>query len=131
MALSKTGDNFTLAWTVWRSEEARREHEIDGAACLRKLAVLALGVRKDVALKISEQEDKAFMWKASSVHPLQVLENACQRIVHKAGQQPDADPVKAQSETLAKSSSKTKARPFSSTRGRPPRLTGLNWRLSG
>ncbi len=42
------------------------------------------------------------MWKASSVHPLQVLENAYQRIVRKAGNQADADPVQAQSETLAR-----------------------------
>ncbi|TIL59662.1 MAG: hypothetical protein E5Y79_13050 [Mesorhizobium sp.] len=102
VALSKRSDDFTLAWTVWKSEEALREHEIDGAACLRKLAVLALGDRKDVVLKFSEQEDKAFMWKASSVHPLQVLENAYQRIVHKAKQEPGADPVKAQSKTLAR-----------------------------
>ncbi len=101
VSLSKRSDDFTLAWTVLQSEEARREHEIDGAWCLRKLAVLALGDRKGVDLKFSEQEDKAFMWKASSVHPLQVLENAYQRIVRKAGQEPGADPVTAQSEKLA------------------------------
>jgi hypothetical protein len=101
VALSQSGDAFTLAWTVWQSEEARLEHEINGAWCLRKLAVLALADHKDVALKFAEQDDKAFMWKASSVHPLQALENAYQRIVHKSGQKPDADPVKAQSETLA------------------------------
>jgi hypothetical protein len=103
VSLAKKLDDFTLVWSCWQSEEARREHEIDldGAACLKKLADLAVGERAGVALKFSEQEDKAFMWKASSVHPLQVLENAYQRIVRKAGKEPDADPVKAQSEKLA------------------------------
>jgi hypothetical protein len=101
LSLSKRADDFTLAWSVWQSEEARQEHEIDGAACLKKLAVLALGGRKDVDLQFSEQQNKAFMWKASSVHPMQVLENAYQRMVRKAGREPGVDPLTAQSEKLA------------------------------
>jgi hypothetical protein len=101
ISMSRTSDDFTLVWSFSQSEEPDPD-DLDGVACLRKLAALALGDRADVGLRFSEQKDKAFMWKASSVHPLQVLENAFQRIVHKAGQEPDADPIKAQSETLAR-----------------------------
>lgn len=104
VSLSKRFDDVTHVWSCWQSEEDRRAHEpaLDGAACLRKLAVLALGDRQGVTLRFAEQEDNSFMWKASSVHPLQVLENAYQRIVRKAGNQPDVDPIQAQSETLAR-----------------------------
>ena len=101
VSLSRMVDGFTLAWAVWQSEEVRRAREVEGAACLKKLADLALGDRKDVGLQFSEQQDKAFMWKAPSVHPMQVLENAYQRIVRKAGREPGADPLTAQSEKLA------------------------------
>jgi hypothetical protein len=102
VAVSKPPEDVVYVWPCWRSEEARRNRQLDGPACLRKLATLALGAREGVDLKFSEQENKAFMWKASAVHPLQVLENAYQRIVHKAGSQADADPIQAQSETLSR-----------------------------
>jgi hypothetical protein len=91
-------------WSCWQSEEARRanEPELDAEGCLNRLADLALGDRKGVSLRFQEQEDSSFMWKASSVHPLQVLENAYQRIVRKAGNQAPLDPVQAESETLAR-----------------------------
>jgi hypothetical protein len=75
---------------------------LDGAACLRKLGNLATGSRPNTRLRLLEQQDKAFMWKASSVHPLQVLENAYQRVVHRAGREAETDPISAQSETLSR-----------------------------
>ena len=99
IALAKAADQFTLVWSCWQSEEAQEEQEralAGGKKCLEKLAVLALAGRKDVALKFAKQEDRAFMWKAPSVHPLQVLENAFQRIVHKE------EGAEAQSEALAR-----------------------------
>src|SRR6185312_6052565 len=83
----------------WDKQE---QHRTDGTACFRKLGVLAVGARPDVSLRLPEQEDKAFMWKAPSVHPLQVLENNYQRIVRLAGEKPGVDPVKAESETLSR-----------------------------
>lgn len=83
----------------WREEEQRIN---DGATCLRKMAVLALGARPDISLRFPEQEDKAFMWKAPTVHPLQVLENSYQRIVRSAGEKPGADSLKTESETLSR-----------------------------
>lgn len=104
VSLSKKFDDATYVWECWQTEEARRAHEpaLDGAGCFRKLAALALGDRQGITLRFQEQEDSSFMWKASSVHPLQVLENAYQRIVRKAGSQPGADARQAQSETLAR-----------------------------
>jgi hypothetical protein len=83
----------------WDKQE---QHRTDGTACFRKLGVLAVGARPDVSLRLPEQEDKAFMWKAPSVHPLQVLENNYQRIVRLAGERPGVDPVKAESEALSR-----------------------------
>ena len=74
----------------------------DGEACLAALAQLALGARRDVRLQFTEQEDKAFMWKAPSFHPLQVLENAYQRVVRKAGQDAVSDQVQVQTDTLSR-----------------------------
>jgi len=104
VSLSKRSDEFYLVWSCWKSEQEQREHdvELDGLGCLRKLGVLAVGKRPGVSLKLPEQEDKAFMWKAPSVHPLQVLENAYQRVVHKAGKEAADDPIKAQSEALSR-----------------------------
>jgi hypothetical protein len=96
-------DDLVRVWECKR-DDAR---PADGAACLRMLAPLALGARQDdIKLRFSEQEDKAFMWRAPSVHPLQMLENAYQREVREAERQeaekgPDADPITAQSEALA------------------------------
>ena len=92
---------------------------MDGAACLKELAVLALGGRKDVDLQFSEQKNKAFMWKAPSVHPMQVLENAYQRIVRKAGREHGADPLTAQSEKLAEFFMQDEAQPVF-LNSRPP-----------
>lgn len=74
----------------------------DGEACLAALAQLAVGARRDVRLQFTEQEDKAFMWKAPSFHPLQVLENAYQRVVRKAGQDAVSDQVQVQTDTLSR-----------------------------
>ena len=105
VVLSKGMEDSYLVWSCWKSEQARREHEVDldldGVECLRKMALLAVGNRPGVRLILSEQEDKSFMWKAPMVHPLQMLENTYQRIVHKAVKQAILDPLKAQSETLA------------------------------
>lgn len=75
---------------------------VDGASCLKKLGELAVGKRLGVSLPLPEQKDKSFMWKAPSVHPLQVRENTYQRIVRHAGDDANADPIKAQSETLSR-----------------------------
>ena len=97
-----------LIWSCRKAaERARcagptRASRCDGTGCLTRLGVLAVGNRAGVACRIPEQEDKAFMWKAPSFHPLQVLENAYQRVVRKAGQEPGADPIQAQSETLSR-----------------------------
>jgi len=82
--------------------EREHEFELDGVGCLSKLGTLAVGKRAGFRLPLPGQEDKAFMWKAPSFHPLQVLENAYQRVVRKAGQAPGADPIKVQSETLSR-----------------------------
>ena len=96
VSLAARASDSTLVWSCWNSED------VEPASCLRKMAVLAKGKRSGFELEYAEAQDRAFMWKASSVHPLQVLENSYQRIVHQAGHGPDADPVKAQSETLAR-----------------------------
>ena len=130
VSLSKKFDDVTYVWAAWQSEEARRAHEpaLDGPGCLKRLGVLALGDRQGVALRFTEQDDNAFMWKASSVHPLQVLENAYQRIVRKAGNQADADPVQAQSETLARYFMQDAGEPacFAYKPGGPPDGTQLS-----
>lgn len=107
---------------VWEYE--RKElHPTDGASCLRMLAPLALGTQKNVDLRFSDQEDKAFMWKAPSVHPLQALENGYQREVREAEQAPGADPIKAQSETLARYFLQGEGLPVDHD-GRPPKDLG-------
>lgn len=102
--LNNMADSSVLVWSCWKTEEEQRRHEaeLDGVGCLTKLGNLAIGNRQGVRLPLVAQEDKAFMWKAPSFHPLQVLENAYQRVVRKAGQAPDADPIKAQSESLSR-----------------------------
>jgi hypothetical protein len=104
MSLFKKSNDLVLVWSCWKSEEEKRKNEadLDGAGCLSKLAVLATGNRPDIQLRLVAQEDNAFMWKAASVHPLQVLENAYQRVVHKAGKEAESDAIKAQSETLSR-----------------------------
>jgi hypothetical protein len=99
VSLSRQMDDV-LVWPCWSSEKDRLSQVLDGAGCLRKLAVLARGARQGIDLVLPSQEDKAFMWKAPQVHPLQVLENTYQRIVHKAVQKAK-DPMKAQSDTLS------------------------------
>lgn len=89
-----------MVWSGWRSEQARLDQQLDGPACLKKMALLARARHQTVGLVFPTQEDKAFMWKAPMVHPLQVLENSYQRIVQKAAQTAE-DPLKAQSDTLA------------------------------
>ena len=104
ISLAKAADPFTLVWSCWQTQKARDEYEgalADGKACLEKLAALARGGHQDVGLNFPEQEDRAFMWKAPAVHPLQVLENAFQRIVHREERKEGVDPIKAQSEALA------------------------------
>jgi len=96
VSLARSSQPVTLVWTCWSSAE------VEPAACFRRMAVIARGKRTGVEVLYPGAEDQAFMWKASSVHPLQVRENAYQRIVHHAGQEPDADRVKEQSETLAR-----------------------------
>lgn len=99
VSLSRQMDDV-LVWSCWRSEKDRLSQDLDGSGCLRKLAVLAVGARPGVRLVLPAQEDRAFMWKAPLVHPLQVLENTYQRIVHKAGLNAK-DPLQAQSDALS------------------------------
>jgi len=92
----------------YHSAERAAEHadwsniNVGGANCLKKLGELAVGKRMGVSLPLAEQEDRTFMWKASTVHPLQVRENTYQRIVRHAGDAAHEDPIKAQSETLSR-----------------------------
>jgi hypothetical protein len=105
VSVYKEADGFVLTWSSQRAAEKPDDPVVpvlDGAGCLAKLAVLAVGARQGVRLQYTEQEDKAFMWKAPSFHPLQVLENAYQRIVRKAGQDALADPVQVQTDTLSR-----------------------------
>ncbi|MEJ8837335.1 hypothetical protein [Ramlibacter sp. AN1133] len=96
VSLARSSDPVTLVWSCWNSEE------LEPAASFRRMGAIARGKRTGIEVVYPAAEDKAFMWKASSVHPLQVLENAYQRIVHHAGREPDADRIKEQSETLAR-----------------------------
>lgn len=104
VSLSKRTDDFVLVWSCWNSEQDRPAPDIplDGPGCLTRLGVLAAATHPGIRLPLPEQADRAFMWKAPSFHPLQVLENAYQRVVRKAGRQPGADPIKAQSEALSR-----------------------------
>ncbi len=103
VSLAKLADNKVDVWSCARSAQPDNGNQpaLDGAACLKKLAALALGARSDVSLKYEAQADKSFMWKAPSVHPMQVLENAYQRFVQDAARKPGVDPKDAQSEALA------------------------------
>jgi hypothetical protein len=59
--------------------------ELEGRNLLNKLGALAAGqCPTEIQLHLCDQEDTAFMWKAASVHPLQKLENAYQRIAPSA-----------------------------------------------
>jgi hypothetical protein len=103
VSVSKISEDIVFTWTVRKAgDDQGTSPDLDGAACLVKLGVLAAGARPNLRLLYQEQEDRAFMWKAPSFHPLQVLENVYQRVVRKAGLEADADPVQAQSETLSK-----------------------------
>src|SRR4030095_12162234 len=105
VSLAREADGFVLTWSCRRAPQDQGEPVVpalDGAGCLTKLGLLALGARPNVRLPLPEQEDKAFMWKAPSFHPLQVLENAYQRVVRKAGQDAASDQVQAQTETLSR-----------------------------
>ncbi len=104
VSLSKRPGTDVLVWSCFRSEQDERDSRVvlDGQGCLKKLATVATGARTDFRLQMLEQADNAFMWKAPSVHPLQTLENAYQRVVHNAVKQPGVDPRKAQSETLSR-----------------------------
>ncbi|MBS0348183.1 MAG: hypothetical protein JSR69_17190 [Proteobacteria bacterium] len=102
---------------LWACQDDGEPVEWDGKACLRKLAALAVAGKPGLTLQLSDQEDKAFMWKASLVHPLQVLENAYQRVVQRAGQETEGDPIAAQSETLS--------RFFVNDAGKPACLQGV------
>ena len=104
VSLSRPAKNDVLVWSCFKSEEEERNDTVvlDGLGCLKKLATVATGARTDFRLRMLEQSDNAFMWKAPSVHPLQTLENAYQRVVHKAVKQPGVDARKAQAETLSR-----------------------------
>lgn len=105
VSLAREADGFVLTWSCRRAPESQGEPVVpvlDAAGCLTKLGLLAVGARPNVRLPFPEQEDKAFMWKAPSFHPLQVLENAYQRVVRKAGQDAESDQVQAQTETLSR-----------------------------
>ncbi len=102
VSLSRSTDDLVFVWSCQKPQEEQGDPivPLDGPGCLTKLGVLAVG-DKSARLPFPAQEDKAFMWKAPSFHPLQVLENVYQRVVRKAGQDADSDPIQAQSDTLS------------------------------
>jgi len=104
VSLSRLQENDVLVWSCFKSEQDERDNTVvlDGVGCLKKLATVATGARTDFRLQMLDQTDNAFMWKAPSVHPLQTLENAYQRVVLNAVKQPGVDARKAQSETLSR-----------------------------
>ena len=129
VAASKSGGGL-LVWSCWRSEEERRKNDVDGAGCLRTLGALAIGTRTGVGLSLPGQEDKAFMWKAPSVHPLQVLENAYQRIVQKAGRRGRQTRSRPKPTRSPATSSWTRDGPSLSNTSRSIGSTGITCRRS-
>ncbi|MDM0116133.1 hypothetical protein QTI66_28590 [Variovorax sp. J22R133] len=103
VSIVRKAEGYVLTWSCLKKDPDQPVGPVlDGAGCLSKLGLLALGKRQDVRLPMPEQEDKAFMWKAPSFHPLQVLENAYQRVVRKAGHDAESDQVQAQTDALSK-----------------------------
>jgi hypothetical protein len=95
----------------------------DPLSCFQRMANLAQGPRTDCKLRLVAQEDRAFMWKAPLVHPMQARENVFQRVVHAAGRNPgDTDALTAQSEALA--------RFFQQNEGSPTPMEGVPARPS-
>ncbi|WP_138473229.1 hypothetical protein [Poseidonocella sp. HB161398] len=75
----------------------------DPVACFQMLARRALGTRTQCGLRLLPQEDRAHVWKAALVHPMQARETDFRRLVRDAGRHPgNADPRTAESETLAR-----------------------------
>jgi len=95
----------------------------DPLSCFQRMAALAQGDRTDCKLRLVTQEDRAFMWKAPLLHPMQARENVFQRVVHAAGRDPgDTDALTAQSEALA--------RFFQQNEGSPTPIKGASPRPS-
>lgn len=96
LSLTNTGNSTVQVWTF--AVEAK-----DALGCFQRMAVLAKGSRTGCSLRMMPQEDRAFMWKAPLMHPMQARENVYQRVVHAAGRDPGAsDPLAAASEALAR-----------------------------
>lgn len=105
VSLASKANDVVLVWAFEKGEAdagSGPAPALDGPACLARLGVLAVGARQGVHLPIPAQEDKAFMWKAPSFHPLQTLENVYQRVVRKAGYEAEADAIQAQSDALSR-----------------------------
>lgn len=102
VSLYREAEGAVKTWSCQKATDKVDDAVLDGAGCLTRLGLIALGARQNVRLPYPGQEDKAFMWKAPSFHPLQVLENAYQRVVRKAGRDAVSDQVQAQTETLAR-----------------------------
>ena len=99
----RQAEDYVLTWSCRKQDPDQPVAPVlDATGCLTKLGLLALGARQGVRLPLPGQEDKAFMWKAPSFHPLQVLENAYQRVVRKAGHDAESDQVQAQTEALGR-----------------------------
>ncbi|WP_144138310.1 hypothetical protein [Paraburkholderia sp. BCC1884] len=102
VSLYRQSEDLVQTWSCQKAPDKPDAPVLDGAGCLTRLGLIALGARQNVRLPYPGQEDKAFMWKAPSFHPLQVLENAYQRVVRKAGHDAVSDQVQAQTETLSR-----------------------------
>jgi len=120
-SLAKPDDPSVTVWTCFRTAAAKAhgasspepDEPVDGGQpappeaaliCLARLGEIAGKDHPDLRVMLGNQDDAAFMWKAPSVHPLQVMENHYQRVVLHAGAQARAqgqDANQVQSETLA------------------------------
>ncbi|XZG68811.1 hypothetical protein ACTSKR_09095 [Chitinibacteraceae bacterium HSL-7] len=104
VSVYKPPQRFVMTWRFRKSSELPEDLPsggITGSSCLSKLAQLAQKGGQGARLIFSEQTDNAFMWKAPSFHPLQVLENVYQRVVRQAGEEASGDKIQAQTDALS------------------------------
>ena len=104
ISLAKAADPFTLRMVMLANSKGAGR--IRGCACRREgVSGKARGSGPRRPPRRGPQLPRAgrqgLHVEGALLHPLQVLENAYQRVVRKAGQEAESDPVKAQSEALA------------------------------
>lgn len=138
--LDQSGDSFfatlttpddpnVTVWTCYRTADAKAragaQPPIDGVEppapapeaallCLARLGNIAGKDHPSLHVLLGNQDDAAFMWKAPSVHPLQVMENHYQRVVLHAVAEARAqgrDANRAQSDTLGSFFAQSSATP--------------------